>query len=437
MAGSRRASRRLALDRRSARRRPSRTTSSRATRSAPTTRRRSPKPSSTACRCTASAMRRAAIGALSQRCAAPAVAPDPVLGATTSTSPGRQRPARRDGSITRSAVRRSSRRSRWPAERPARLVLHERRPGAGAELPAAAAVRELAGDVGGADRARRPHRRAHERGRHRERLQPRQRPPDASTSSTNEPEPQFGDEAWPTKIPTLVSLERLRTGSSRRLNLTTGPVLHRQQRLTASGVERKWTHITGRVTYSSTHRLRAADSIDSIDSFIVDGNVTFTGRFSDLDQIGSSGTVRSPGRLRRRQHTAPGRRVQLALDSTRRLVRRRARSPAQQCSSSSRRATPPATAVTARTRAATSTRSRCPSQSGAIYAHSRPQPDTQPNQWFTGTVNVTAARRNRHRHRQRRWWAVQPATGPFTSPATARTSSRREAPTAARRRRCS
>jgi hypothetical protein len=106
--------------------------------------------------------------------------------------------------------------------------------------------------------------------------------------SANEPEPQFADEAWPTKVPTLVSLDDA-NGRRQNLNLTTGQFFFAD---TAAhpGVERQWTHIAGRVAYSSSNDF-VPPTIDSIDAFLSGGSVTFSGRFSDLTDTGTDGTV--------------------------------------------------------------------------------------------------------------------------------------------------
>jgi hypothetical protein len=105
--------------------------------------------------------------------------------------------------------------------------------------------------------------------------------------SANEPEPQFADQAWPTKVPTLVSLNDS-NGLRQNLNLTTGQFFTDAD--THTGVERKWTHIAGRVTYSSSPDFNPP-TIDSIDAFLSGGVVTFSGRFSDLNETGGPGTV--------------------------------------------------------------------------------------------------------------------------------------------------
>ncbi|MDX6451041.1 MAG: large repetitive protein [Gaiellaceae bacterium] len=105
--------------------------------------------------------------------------------------------------------------------------------------------------------------------------------------SAKEPEPQFADEAWPTKVPTLVSLDDT-NGLRQSLNLTTGQFFTDGD--THAGVERKWTHIAGRVTYSSSTDF-VPPSVDSIDAFLSGGAVTFSGRFSDLTETGAPGSV--------------------------------------------------------------------------------------------------------------------------------------------------
>jgi len=106
--------------------------------------------------------------------------------------------------------------------------------------------------------------------------------------SANEPEPQFADEAWPTKVPTLVSLDDA-NGRRQNLNLTTGQFFYADTSA-HPGVERQWTHIAGRVTYSSSTDF-VPPSIDSIDAFLSGGTVTFSGHFSDLTETGADGTV--------------------------------------------------------------------------------------------------------------------------------------------------
>jgi hypothetical protein len=104
-------------------------------------------------------------------------------------------------------------------------------------------------------------------------------------SSADEPPPTFTDEAWPEKIPTLVSL-----GRSQNVNLITGQFFTETSNNTTIGVERLWTHIHGRVTYSTSHDF-TPPTIDSIDAFETGGVLSFTGRFSDLDESNQPGTV--------------------------------------------------------------------------------------------------------------------------------------------------
>jgi hypothetical protein len=72
------------------------------------------------------------------------------------------------------------------------------------------------------------------------------------------------------------------------LNLTTGQFF--TDAATHAGVERQWTHIAGRVTYSSSSDF-VPPTVDSIDAFLSGGTVNFTGRFSDLTETGAPGTV--------------------------------------------------------------------------------------------------------------------------------------------------
>jgi CSLREA domain-containing protein len=105
-------------------------------------------------------------------------------------------------------------------------------------------------------------------------------------SSADEPPPSFQDESWPEKIPTLVSL-----GQNQNLNLATGQFFTQG----SGGVERLWTQIDGRVTYSTSQDFTppTIDSIDAVESHPghADDILGFTGRFSDLDQNGHAGTV--------------------------------------------------------------------------------------------------------------------------------------------------
>ncbi len=103
--------------------------------------------------------------------------------------------------------------------------------------------------------------------------------------SSSEPEPQFTDEAWPEKIPTLASL-----GSDQSLNLATGQFFTDTSGNSPTGVERLWTQIDGRVTYSNSPDF-TPPTIDSIQAFLGNGVVAFAGHFSDLDQNGDPSTV--------------------------------------------------------------------------------------------------------------------------------------------------
>jgi CSLREA domain-containing protein len=104
-------------------------------------------------------------------------------------------------------------------------------------------------------------------------------------SSANEPPPSFTDEAWPEKIPALVSL-----GDQQNLNLITGQFFTETTGSGTTGVERQWTQIDGRVTYSNSQDF-TPPTIDSIDAFQSNGVVAFSGQFSDRDQSGNPGTV--------------------------------------------------------------------------------------------------------------------------------------------------
>jgi parallel beta-helix repeat protein len=104
-------------------------------------------------------------------------------------------------------------------------------------------------------------------------------------SSGDEPPPTFTDEAWPEKIPTLVSL-----GADQSLNLITGQFFTQTAGDTTTGVERLWTQIAGQVTYSTSQDF-TPPTIDSIDAYLSNGILTFSGRFSDRDQNGNPGTV--------------------------------------------------------------------------------------------------------------------------------------------------
>jgi hypothetical protein len=129
--------------------------------------------------------------------------------------------------------------------------------------------------------------------------------------SANEPEPQFAEEAWPTKIPTLVSLDDT-NGLRQSLNLTTGQFFN--DAASHSGVERQWTQVTGRVTYSSSTDF-VPPSIDSIDAFVSSGAVSFSGRFTDLTETGAAGTVALAQVVYDVDNTGHWRALQLQRDS--------------------------------------------------------------------------------------------------------------------------
>jgi Tol biopolymer transport system component/uncharacterized protein YjbI with pentapeptide repeats len=112
-------------------------------------------------------------------------------------------------------------------------------------------------------------------------------------TSAAEPPPTFNDESWPEKIPNLVSL-----GRNQNVNLATGQFFT-QSGATTTGVERKWTQIDGRVTYSTSQDY-TPPTIDSIHAFESDPGqpddiLAFSGQFSDLDPTnpatGHPGTV--------------------------------------------------------------------------------------------------------------------------------------------------
>ncbi len=99
--------------------------------------------------------------------------------------------------------------------------------------------------------------------------------------STKELEPQFDDEAWPSKIPTLVSLNSGASSVNQKLNLITGQFFDDTSGSTPVGVERLWTHIGGRVVYSNSSDF-VPPTIDQMDAFTTGlGTVVFTGQFTD------------------------------------------------------------------------------------------------------------------------------------------------------------
>ena len=176
-----------------------------------------------------------------------------------------------------------------------RQLLHERGSGPGSELPSAAAVRDTVCDAL-AGCARGPRRRADEpRVQH---FDPDNVRPTLDLSA-NEPEPQFADEAWPEKVPTLVSLKDS-SGLRQSLNLTTG------QFFTGCGQHMTAPSVSGRTSPAASRTRRATTSFNrrSIRSTRSSSNgvVTFTGHFSDLTETESTGQRQArAGRLRRRQ----------------------------------------------------------------------------------------------------------------------------------------
>jgi len=93
--------------------------------------------------------------------------------------------------------------------------------------------------------------------------------------SANEAEPQFATEAWPAKVPTLVSLQGA-GGTQQSLNLVTGQFFTDSG--TGHGVERLWKQLAGRVTYSTSTDF-TPPTIDSSDAFLNGGTVVFSGHF--------------------------------------------------------------------------------------------------------------------------------------------------------------
>ena len=110
--------------------------------------------------------------------------------------------------------------------------------------------------------------------------------------SADEPEPQFNDEASPSKIPTLVSLDTP-DGLEQSLNLATGQFFTQSTGDPQTNVQRRWTQIGGRVTYSTNSGDFTPPTIDSMDAFTDTAHTTvsFTGNFSDLDDAGNPGQV--------------------------------------------------------------------------------------------------------------------------------------------------
>ena len=96
--------------------------------------------------------------------------------------------------------------------------------------------------------------------------------------TANEPEPQFTDQAWPTKVPTLVSLDDP-NGLQQRLNLTTG------QFFTATDGGTTRPSGSGRRSAAGSRIRQSADfvppTVDQIDAYLTGSTVTFSGHFSD------------------------------------------------------------------------------------------------------------------------------------------------------------
>ncbi len=130
--------------------------------------------------------------------------------------------------------------------------------------------------------------------------------------TANEPEPQFTDQAWPTKVPTLVSLTDP-NGLQQRLNLTTGQFFTSTDGGTQT--ERLWTQIGGRVTYSQSADF-VPPTVDQIDAYLTGSTVTFTGHFSDRTETGAAGTVTFAQVVYDVNNTGTWKSVQLVQDGT-------------------------------------------------------------------------------------------------------------------------
>ena len=130
--------------------------------------------------------------------------------------------------------------------------------------------------------------------------------------TANEPEPQFTDEAWPTKVPTLVSLNDP-NGLQQRLNLTTGQFFTAADGGTPT--ERLWTQIGGRVTYSPSTDF-VPPTVDQIDAYLTGSTVTFSGQFSDRTETGAAGTVAFAEVVYDVNNTGTWKSVQLVQDAT-------------------------------------------------------------------------------------------------------------------------
>ena len=130
--------------------------------------------------------------------------------------------------------------------------------------------------------------------------------------TANEPEPQFTDQAWPTKVPTLVSLTDP-NGLQQRLNLTTGQFFTAENGGTPT--ERLWTQIGGRVTYSPSPDF-VPPTVDQIDAYLTGSTVTFSGQFSDRTETGAVGTVTFAQVVYDVNNTGTWKSVQLVKDAT-------------------------------------------------------------------------------------------------------------------------
>ena len=130
--------------------------------------------------------------------------------------------------------------------------------------------------------------------------------------TANEAEPQFTDQAWPTKVPTLVSLDDP-NGLQQRLNLTTGQFFTSTDGGTRT--ERLWTQIGGRVTYSSSTDF-VPPTVDQIDAYLTGSTVTFSGHFSDRTETGAAGTVVFAQVVYDVNNTGTWKSIQLVQDAT-------------------------------------------------------------------------------------------------------------------------
>ena len=237
-------------------------------------------------------------------------------GATSSTSPsqGSLTPVRGTRPAQAARLRRHPDLQRPVQTGQHGVLLHERRPGAGAELPAAAAVRDAARDAA-------PDLTAH--GVVIDSLASEDHTPFNPDNvrptvdlTANEPEPQFTDQAWPTKVPTLVSLNDA-NGLQQQPQPDDRAVLHRlraaahRRRRAPLDADRRPRHLL------VEHRLRAAD--DRPDRRLPRTAARVVHRplqRPHRDRCGRDRRLR-PGRLRRRQQRHLEE-VQLVQDSERR-----------------------------------------------------------------------------------------------------------------------